>query len=73
MPLDDYEARLLAARIWRRAEPRQRRSAPSQELAEVLPLDDYESRLLASGIANPGSAEHLEWNRLWAYNDGEEF
>ena len=73
MPLDDYEMRLLAARMRRRAEPRQRRSAASQERAEDLPSDDYEARLLASGIANPGGAEHLEWNRLWAHNHGEEF
>ena len=63
-PLDDHEARLLAARVRRRAEPRQRRSASSQERAEDLPVDDYEARLLASGIANPGGAEHLERNRL---------
>ena len=64
---------MLAARARRRAEPRQRRLAPSQELAEVLLLDGYESQLLPSGIANPGGVEHLEWNRLWAYNHGEDF
>ena len=73
VPSEDYEARLLAARARRRTEPRQRRSAPSQGPSEVLPLDDYERQLLASGIANPGGVEHLEWNRLWAYNHGEDF
>ena len=72
-PLEDNEARLLAARARRRAEPRQRRSSPSLGPSEGLPPADFESQLLASGIANPGGAEHLERNRLWDYNHGEDF
>ena len=72
-PLEDYEARLLAARARRRAEPRQRRSSPLLGPSEGLRPADFERQLLASGVANPGGVEHLEWNRLWAHNHGEDF
>ena len=72
-PSEDYEVRLLAARARRRAEPRHCRSSPSQGSSEGLSPADFESQLLASGIANSGGVEHLEWNRLWAYNHGEDF
>ena len=46
-------------KLRRRAGPRHRRAAASQELDEDVPSDDCGARLLAYGIANPGGAGHL--------------